>query len=616
MTFEIATVFVIIALTFGAMVWEKLSVDVVAMLAFSALMALGILTPKEAFQVFGNPAVITIAGMFVISAALERTGVIDWIGERLRNVGGKSDLKLLLTTLPIVAVISAFMNNTPIVAVFMPLMITLAARRGLKPSKLLIPLSYAAIFGGCCTLIGTSTNIIVSSTAAELGLEPISMFEMTKIGAIMGVVGIVYLMTIGRRLLPDRETLASLLESTTSKQYLTEAVVVGGSPLIGKKLSETPLKSIPNSRILDVTRRAETLTTPLNEIELEQGDRLRLTTVVSSVMEINELKGVEILPNEHLGLEAIGMEKAVVVESVIGPDSEMIGKTLREINFRQKFSILVLALHRRGVNLRDNLAKVRLEFGDTILMQGSQTAISELKDNRSFLMLTELPESGVKRSKMWIPIAVLVGVVMLAAIPIPKALTTLLPVLGALDAMPIAALAVLGSVIVVATGCLKVEEAYRAIHWRIVFLILGMLSLGLAMSKTGGAELLANSLIGALQWAPESSRLMVMLALVYLLTNVLTEFLSNNAVAALVTPVVITAAIAVGAEPRPFIIAVALAASASFATPIGYQTNTLVYGAGGYLFRDFFKVGLPLNLLFWVMAVVLIPYFWPLQMVK
>lgn len=616
MTFEIATVFVIIALTFGAMVWEKLSVDVVAMLAFSALMALGILTPKEAFQVFGNPAVITIAGMFVISAALERTGVIDWIGERLRNVGGKSDLKLLLTTLPIVAVISAFMNNTPIVAVFMPLMITLAARRGLKPSKLLIPLSYAAIFGGCCTLIGTSTNIIVSSTAAELGLEPISMFEMTKIGAIMGVVGIVYLMTIGRRLLPDRETLASLLESTTSKQYLTEAVVVGGSPLIGKKLSETPLKSIPNSRILDVTRRAETLTTPLNEIELEQGDRLRLTTVVSSVMEINELKGVEILPNEHLGLEAIGMEKAVVVESVIGPDSEMIGKTLREINFRQKFSILVLALHRRGVNLRDHLAKVRLEFGDTILMQGSQTAISELKDNRSFLMLTELPESGVKRSKMWIPIAVLVGVVMLAAIPIPKALTTLLPVLGALDAMPIAALAVLGSVIVVATGCLKVEEAYRAIHWRIVFLILGMLSLGLAMSKTGGAELLANSLIGALQWAPESSRLMVMLALVYLLTNVLTEFLSNNAVAALVTPVVITAAIAVGAEPRPFIIAVALAASASFATPIGYQTNTLVYGAGGYLFRDFLKVGLPLNLLFWVMAVVLIPYFWPLQMVK
>lgn len=599
MTSEVAIVFVIVALTFGAMVWEKLSVDVVAMLAFSALLILGILTPDEAFQVFGNPAVITIGGMFVMSAALERTGVIDWIGERLRHVGGKSDLKLLLATLPIVAVVSAFMNNTPIVAVFMPLMITLAARRGLKPSKLLIPLSYAAIFGGCCTLIGTSTNIIVSSTAVELQMEPISMFEMTKIGGIMGVVGIIYLMTIGRRLLPNRETLASLLESTTSKQYLTEAVVVGGSPLIGKKLAETPLKSLPNARILDVTRHAETLTTPLNEIVLEQGDRLRLTTVVSSVMEINELKGIEILPKENLGLEAIGMEKAVVVESVIGPESEMIGKTLREINFRQKFGILVMAVHRRGVNLRDNLAKVRLAFGDTILMQGSQTAIAEMRDNRSFLMLSDVPESGVRRSKMWIPITALIGVVSLAALKV----------------MPIEGLAVIGSVIVVATGCLKVEEAYRAIHWRIVFLILGMLSLGLAMSKTGGAELLANSLIGGLQWVPESSRLIVMLALVYLFTNVLTEFLSNNAVAALVTPVVITAAIAVGAEPRPFIIAVALAASASFATPIGYQTNTLVYGAGGYLFRDFIRVGLPLNLLFWLMAVALIPFFWPLRMI-
>ena len=597
MTVDIAIVLGVLALCFAAMVWEKLSVDVVAMLAFSALLASGILTPEEAFHVFSNPAVITIAGMFVLSSALERTGVIDGIGRRFRHTGENGDLKLLLTTLPIVAVTSAFMNNTPIVAVFMPLMITLAARHGFKPSKLLIPLSYAAIFGGCCTLIGTSTNIIVSSTAKELGQAPISMFELAKVGVPMGIVGIVYLMTWGRKVLPDRETLASLLESTTSKQYLTEAVVVSGSPLIGKKIPETSLKSLPNARILDVTRHAETLTTPLNEIVLEQGDRLRLTTVVSSVMEINELQGVEILPKENLGLEAIGMEKAVVVESVIGPGSEMIGRTLSEINFRQKFGILVLAVHRRGVNLRDNLARVRLRFGDTILMQGSQRAIAELQDNRNFLMLAELPETTARRSKRWIPIAVLIAVVSLATAGV----------------LPIAALAVIGSVAVVASGCLKIEEAYRAIHWRIVFLIIGMLSLGAALGKTGADELLANSLIASLQWVPESSRLLAMLALVYLLTNVLTEFLSNNAVAALITPIVISAAIAVGADPRPFIIAVALAASASFSTPIGYQTNTLVYGAGGYLFRDFLKVGLPLNLLFWLMAVALIPMFWPLK---
>ncbi len=597
MTVDIAIVLGVLAMSFVAMVWEKFSVDIVAMLGLSALLALGILTPEEAFQVFSNPAVITIAGMFVLSSALERTGVIEALGRRLRHTGGDDDLKLLLTTLPIVAIASAFMNNTPIVAVFMPLMITLAARHGFKPSKLLIPLSYAAIFGGCCTLIGTSTNIIVSSTAKELGQAPISMFELAKVGVPMGLVGILYLMTYGRKVLPERETLASLLESTTSKQYLTEAVVVSGSPLIGKKIPETSLKSLPNARILDVTRHAETLTTPLNEIILEQGDRLRLTTVVSSVMEIHELHGVEILPKENLGLEAIGMEKAVVVESVIGPGSEMIGRSLREINFRQKFGILVLAVHRRGVNLRDNLARVRLQFGDTILMQGSQRAIAELQDNRNFLMLAELPETATRRSKMWIPILVLTAVVGLAAAGI----------------LPIAALAVIGSVAVVATGCLKVEEAYRAIHWRIVFLIIGMLSLGAALAKTGADELLANTLISSIQWVPESSRLLAMLALVYLLTNALTEFLSNNAVAALVTPIVISAAIAIGAEPRPFIIAVALAASASFSTPIGYQTNTLVYGAGGYLFRDFLKVGLPLNLLFWLMAVALIPVFWPLK---
>ncbi len=598
MTVDIAIVFCILALSFIAMVREKLSVDVVAMLAFSALLALGILTADEAFHVFANPAVITIAGMFVLSAALERTGVIDWIGRRLNSVGGGSDWKLLLAMLPIVAALSAFMNNTPIVAVFMPLMITLAARHGLKPSKLLIPLSYAAIFGGCCTLIGASTNIIVSSTAVEHGQSPISMFELAKIGVPMGVVGIAYLLTFGRRLLPERETLASLLESTTSKQYLTEAVVVSGSPLIGKKLSETPLKSLPNARILDVTRHTETLTTPLNEIVLEKGDRLRLTTVVSSVMEIDELHGVEILPKEEgLGLEAIGMEKAVVVESVIGHDSEMIGRSLREINFRQKFGILVLAVHRRGVNLRDNLARVRLRFGDTILMQGSQRAIAELRDNRNFLMLSELAATRVRRSKMWIPITTLAAIVTLAAFKV----------------LPIQALAVIGSVTVVATRCLKVEEAYRAIHWRIVFLILGMLSLGLALEKTGGAALLAHGLIGALEWVPDASRPLAMLALVYLLTNVLTEFLSNNAVAALLTPIVISATATTGLDARPFIIAVALAASASFSTPIGYQTNTLVYGAGGYLFKDFIKVGLPLNLLFWLMATALIPRFWPLQ---
>lgn len=597
MTFDMAIVFVLLVLTFAAMVWEKLSVDLVALLAFSALLLTGILTPREAFVVFSNEAAITIACMFVLSAALEHTGVIDAIGRKLNSLGGRSDLALLALTLPVVALISAFVNNTPVVVVFMPIMISLASRRDIKPSKFLIPLSYACIMGGMCTLIGTSTNILVSSTAEKLGHAPLSMFELSKVGLPLALVGLVYLLTIGRKLLPDRDTLASLLQSTEHRQYLTEAVIAGNSPLIGKKLAETPLKSLPNSRILDISRGLDTLTTPLNEVVLQQGDRLRMTTVLSSVMEMKNLAGVSIVPNEGLGLETIGTEKAAFAETVIGPDSELIGRSLSQINFRQRYGVLILAVHRQGVNLQANLSQVRLRFGDTLLMEGSETAIHNLQRDRNFLMLVDVPHTAPRRSRLWVGVGVIAGVVALAAA----------------NVMPIAALALIGALIVVLAGCLEVDQAYKSIQWKILFLIFGMLSLGMAMEKTGAAELIANGLISGLAWVPEAARPLAMLALVYLMTNVMTELLSNNAVAVLVTPIVINAALALGVDARPYIVAVAIAASASFATPIGYQTNTLVYGAGGYMFRDFLKIGTPLNLLFWLLATLLIPVFWPLN---
>ena len=597
MTWEIAAVLALVLLTFGAMVWEKVSVDLVAMLAFSALLLLGILTPAEAFQVFSNDAAITVACMFILSAALERTGAIEAIGRRLNTFGGTTDRSVLVLMLPIVVLVSAFVNNTPVVVVFMPIMISLAAQRNIKPSKLLIPLSYAAILGGSCTLIGTSTNILVSSVAAKMGQAPLGMFELTRIGPILAVVGVVYLLTVGRKLLPERETLASLLQNTVSKQYLTEAVIAPGSPLIGKRLADTPLKSLPNARILDVTRGLEILATPLNEIVLEQGDRLRLTTVLSSVMEIKGLAGIDILPEAGLGLQPIGMEKAAIVECVVGPDSEMIGRTLEQINFRQRHGVLILAVHRQGVNLRENLGQVRLRLGDTLLLEGSQGAINQLRENRNFLMLVDVPHAPPRRARMWLAILT-IGVVV--------ALVTM-------NVLPIAALAIIGALIVVLGGCLEAEEAYRAIQWKIIVLLFGMLSLGVALEKTKGAELLAATIIHGLGWVPAEWQPLVMLSLVYLGASVLTEFLSNNAVAVLLTPIAINAAQGLGADPRGYIIAVALGASASFATPIGYQTNTLVYGAGGYLFRDFLKVGAPLNLLFWILATLLIPLLWPLR---
>ena len=584
-------VFGLLAGTFALMVWEKLSIDLVAMLAFAALLATGILTPAEAFKTFGNDAVITVACMFILSAALERTGVIETIGHRLNKMVGKSDWSVLLFVLPIVAVISAFINNTPVVVVFMPILISLAAARGLKPSKLLMPLSFASILGGTCTLIGTSTNILVSSTARLMGQAPLSMFELGEIGVLLSVAGLVYMLTFGRKLLPGRETLASILQTTDSKQYLTEAVVVADSPLIGKLLTQTPLANQPKVRVLEVLRAGDTVRAPLNQIVLERGDRLRLSTALSSVMEINSLEGVEISPKAKLGLELVGSQKAVVAECVIGPYSSLAGRSIREINFRRRYGVLVLAVHRKGVNLREDFADVKLRYGDTLLVEGPEPAVRELREGRDFLLLLDVPHEVKRRRKQ----ALAVGAVALVV------------ALAALNLMPIAEAAVLGAVLVVATRCLDMEEAYECVEWKILFLIIGMLALGSALEKTGGGALVAHGLIRELgPWGPT-----VVLSAIVLTASLMTSFLSNNAVAVILTPIAIQAAAALQVNARPFVIAVAIGASACFATPIGYQTNTLVYGAGGYQFRDFIKVGLPLNLLVWVLASLLIPWFWP-----
>ncbi|MDA7916412.1 SLC13 family permease [Verrucomicrobia bacterium] len=596
---EMTWVLLLVLLTFIGMVWERIPADMVAMSAFALLLVTRVLEPNEAFSVFGNDAVITVAGMFILSKALERTGFISLIGQRLHKVAGWTQFGLLISILPVVALLSAFMNNTPVVVVFMPILITLGLQRDLKPSKLLIPLSYASIFGGLCTLLGTSTNILVSSTAVSLNQEPIGMFELAKIGVPLGIVGMIYLLTIGRKLLPSRETLTSLIQSTVSKQYLTEVVVVRGSPLEGKRLEDTLLKTLPKSRarIIEVIRRRVPLSTPLNEIELQIGDRLCLSSVVGAVMEIQDVEGLEILPGQNLGLESLGGERAAVVECVVAPDSSMIGRTLKQANFRQRFGVLILAVHRKGVNIQEQLGKTRLDFGDTLLVQGSQTAINQLKENPNFLMLQDVPDDiKARKDRMGLAIGTIAALVILAS----------------LGVFPISALAIFGALIVILGGCLEPEEAYRAINWRLVFMIFGMLSLGIALEKTGTAGLLADTFINGFNWVPVDIRPYVMLSLLYLLTNVLTEFLSNNAVAVLLTPVVINTAIGLGVDPRPFIIVVALAASASFATPIGYQTNTLAYGAGGYKFRDFIKVGSPLNLIFWIMSSCLVPLLWPL----
>ena len=588
-------VFGLMAVVFMTMIVERLRSDVIAGCAMVFLMLGGILSPQELFQVFGNEAVVTVACMFVLSSALERTGVIARMGALIDPYVGRNDLSVSLFLLPLVAVLSAFINNTPVVLVFMPMVMAIAARQNIRPSKLLIPLSFASIFGGCCTLIGTSTNILVSSTAERMGERPFEMFDLTLVGSILAVVGMVYLWTFGRKILPERETLSTILQTTQNRQFFTEAIVVPGSSLIGQRLSDSPIASLPKARIIEVIRGDELIGVALNEIVFEAGDRVRMSTVLSSVMELKDLSGLEIQQQGGLdGLEWVGTQKAALVECVVSPRSSMMGKTIARVDLRRAFGVLVLAVHRHGVNLREKLQSTVLQYGDTLLLEGTETAIKRLRESRDLIVLGEQPHLLPLKHKQW-----------LAGLSI-----VFMVVASVFTSMPIGALALSAAIFVILSGCLDMDEAYKAIDWRVIFLICGMLGIGLALEKTSGVGWLAENMIALFGYYQCPG--FVIISGIILLTSVLTTFLSNNAVAVIMTPIAIEVAQFFEMNPAPFMVAVAMGASACFASPVGYQTNALVYGAGGYVFRDFIRVGLPLNLLIWLTASIAIPSIWGL----
>lgn len=592
MSFEIAIVFVLLVASFFAMASEKAAPDVVALGAMAALLGLGILSPTEAFEVFSNDAAIAVASMFIISAGLERTGALDGLGNRLNAYVGQSDGSVLIVLLPVVACVSAFVNNTPVVLILLPIVTSLATKRGIKPSRLLIPLSFASILGGCCTLIGTSTNLVIGSTAKEIGGDGLAMFDLAKVGSIIGATGIFYLLTMGRHLLPNRETLTSILQSTDSNQYRIEVAILKDSPLIGKRVVDSPIKNLPHCRVLQVMRHHETLPLGLDEITLQSGDRLCLSVVISSVVEIKNLPGIEILEqSEDIGLTLVDAEKTVVVEGILNPQSRFEGYTVRDADLRRRYGIRVLALHRRGVNLRNQFEDTRLRVGDTLLFEGTPSSIARLQESRNFLVFTQNPQPIPRRNKQPFAVIAVFAIILLAS------LTTI----------PISALAMMAALFVVLSGCLENDEAYRAIDWRLLFMIFGMLSLGLALKKTGGIALIAKGLLDL----SGSLGAKGVLSAIILACSFLTTFLPNNAVAVMVTPVACQVATSLDVESKPFLIGTAIGCSACFATPIGYQTNTLVYGAGGYRFIDFIKVGIPLNLLVWILASLLIPFLYP-----
>lgn len=602
MTLQIGLVLLITVTTFVVFATERMRTDVLALCVLSLLGVLGILTPNELLSCFSNPAPITVAAMFVLGAGLTRTGALEGVADKLLKVADKGELPLLLATMALVAVVSAFINNTAVVTFFLPVVLYVCTRKEIAPSRFLIPLSFAAMMGGTCTLIGTSTNIVASNVAAHMNQPPIRMFDQLPFGLVIVTAGILYMTLLGRRLLPSRETLTTLLGSSKGKEYRTEVVVLRNSPLIGQKLGDVRAKRLRVGTVLGVTRNQEPLDPPFDQIELHDGDRIIMNVAIANVRDVQSVQGLALVPEVELGVEQIAAEESALVEAIVPNNTRMLGKSLRDLDFAERHGVRVLAVHRQGMNLRERFEETALHFGDTLLVQGTEEAIQELRDAGDLLLLTPVRIRHVRRHKGWMAIGIVIGVMVLASLGDVQ--------LGsfALPAMPVATVAIIGSLMLVLTKCLDMNEAYESINWNIIMLIAGMLGLGLAMEKTGGAAFIAglmNDHFGG--FGPR-----VALSGTYLISMILTEMVSNNAVAALMTPIAISTAQALGCNPAPFIFAVMFAASASFSTPIGYQTNTMIYGAGGYKFTDFFKVGAPLNLMLWMFASWLIPIFWPL----
>ena len=569
---------------------DRLRSELVAMIILGALLLTGIITPVEGFSGFGHPATVAVAAMFVLSAGLERTGAVAGVGEMLGALGRRSPRGALIAMMVAIAVVSAFINNTAAVAILLPPVLTMARRIETSPSKLLIPLSFASLFGGSCTLIGTSTNLLVSSMAEEHGQPPIGMFELSGVGIVLAVVGLIYMATIGTRLLPDRGHGADLTEEFDVGSYLTELEIVAESRLIGATVGHSAL-SETDVDVLAVVRQGITMTLPKVNTVFEEGDVLWVRSDLSAMRILRAADWVHIRHGRKWGDLGLEADDATIIEAVVAPGSTLIGKSLEDSDFRNHFGATVLAIRHHDEIRHNRLTTTPLSAGDALLIESPKSQLARLKRRREFVVVSDVGPLDEKPRRRLTAVLIVVGVIVAAATGM----------------VHISAAALVGAILLILTGSLRVDEAYRAVDWQVIFLLGGILPLGIALQKTGGADLLANLLIN---WVGDHGPTAI-LAAIYLVTTVLTAFMSNTATAALLIPIAITAAASLGIDPRPLVVAIAFGASASFMTPVGYQTNLLVYGPGSYRFSDYIKVGVPLTLIFWVLSTLLIPLAWP-----
>jgi di/tricarboxylate transporter len=598
MTSEIALVLLILGVAIVLFASERIRVDVISMMVLLTLLFTGTLTIEEAFSGFSSPAVITVWAIYIVSAGLMYTGIADFLGRRITKVSGEEEWRLIMVIMVTVGVMSAFMNNIGATAVLLPAVVAIGREVKIPASKLLIPLAFGSLLGGITTLIGTPPNLLVSQALGAAGYEPFSLFDYTPMGLIIMGVSIAYMVVIGRHLLPSRQSdlEEDLVQEYHLRDYMTELIVLPDSPLIGLSLVESRLGEEHGLNVVGIVRDERLRVGIMRRKKIESGDLLLVTGSLDKILSPEDSLGVMINPDFELEDADFSSPDSTIVEIVVSQKADFIGQTLEQINFRKRFNLTVLAIWHQEQAIVDRIGHAPLRLGDTLLVQGRREQIESLKKIPDFLVLgpvsAALDKKNRRINKAPYALIIFVGMILLVAT----------------GTVHISAAAVLAGILMVLTGCLNMDEAYRSIEWQSVFLIAGMLPMGIAMAKTGTAEYLSDLIISiAGDYGPQA----IMIGL-FVLTTLITEFMSNAAAAVLVAPIAITSAEQLGVAPYAFVMGVGIAASNSFLFPIGHQASVLVYGPGNYRFFDYTKVGLPLTLLIWFLLIIFLPIFWPL----